>query len=105
MLSELSLLSLQAVLQVLGDGIPDQDILHNALVGQGLASDRGGAVLQQPGLQGSPLIGEPISSYDRILHQTLRTLHKPSQVHKHAAVSQHANIARLAYDMRCFQHR
>ena len=63
---------LQNMLHVLGNDTPDQDILHNALVGQGLASDRGGVVLQQPGLQSSPLIGEPISSYDRVLHDALQ---------------------------------
>ena len=41
---------LQQLVPVPGNGVPDQDIVHNALVGQGLASDRGGAVLQQPGL-------------------------------------------------------
>ena len=44
------------------NGIPNQDVLHNALVRQGLDSDWGGIVLQQPGLQGNPLIGVPISS-------------------------------------------
>ena len=57
---------------MLGNGIPDQDIVHNALMSQGLASDWGGAVLQQPGLQSRPFIGQSISSYDRVLHDPLQ---------------------------------
>ena len=63
---------LQNVLHVLGNDTPDQDILHNALMRQGLAGDGGGAILQQPGLQGHPLIGVPISNYDRVLHDALQ---------------------------------
>ena len=37
-----------------GNSNTDQDILHNAGVGQGVAGDWGGGVLHQPGLQGSP---------------------------------------------------
>ena len=55
-----------------GNGVSDQDIVHNALVGQGLAGDRGGAVLQQPSLQGNPLIGVAISCNHWLPHHDLQ---------------------------------
>ena len=95
---------LQNVLQVLGDETPDQDILHNALMRQGLAGDGGGAVLQQPGLQSSPLIGEPISSYDRVLHDALQVPDKHSRQQVTSICSWlkiHVSCAEVGSQQRC----
>ena len=61
----------QELFSVPGNGTPDQHILNNTLVGESLASDWGGAVLHEPGLQSSPLVGMPISCNDWILHHVL----------------------------------
>lgn len=50
---------------------PDNNIGHQPAMCQGLACNRGGAVLLQPLLHGSFLIGVPISSNDWVIHHCL----------------------------------
>ena len=55
----------------------DDDIGDEAGVAEGVAGDRGGAVVQQPGLHGPPLVGVPISRNHRVPHHHL--LHHSTQ--------------------------
>lgn len=90
---------LQGLLLVLADGILDQHIVHDALVGQGQAGDWGGVVVGKPGLQGSPLVGVSISCYHRVPHQPL--------CHRHACNQMNNQVPRAAekrYDWAEQQH-
>ena len=49
-----------------------EDIWHYTDVSQNISSDRGDAMLLEPGLYGSLLIGVPICSNDWLHHQHLQ---------------------------------
>ena len=62
--------------RTVSDQAPDENVGHNACVGQKVPSDRGGGIVQQPGLQSSPLVGVPICSNHWLLHWCLQSQRK-----------------------------
>ena len=50
-----------ADLLVPGNGAFDEEVVNDTAVEQRLASDRGGGVLRQPGLQSSPFLSMPVT--------------------------------------------
>ena len=57
----------------LSDQAPDENVGHNACVGQGGPSDGGGGAVQQPGLQGRPLVRVSVCTNHRLLHWRLQS--------------------------------
>ena len=86
---------LAQLLSLACNGTLDEEVGHQASVGQQGLGDRGGGVVLQPVLHGRPLVCVPVSSYHRLHHHCLQS--------RKLAVVPAAWITMIALPIRCLK--